>query len=139
MIQILMVDDEASVLTALQRALRQHFSGRLSCVATTDALQALSHAKTQHFDVVIADLRMPELDGISLLTLIAAVQPQAVRLMLTGLADFETAQRAINEAGVFRYLSKPWSDRELVAHITAAIGEARGGSVNSSSSTAATT
>jgi len=121
MTRILIVDDEPRVLSALQRALRQRFGDRLQIETNTDALAALGRAREQFFEIVVSDLRMPEMDGISFLTLIAAVQPSSVRVMLTGSSDFETAQRAINDAGIFRYLCKPWSDVELASHIEAAL------------------
>jgi two-component system, probable response regulator PhcQ len=122
---ILLVDDEPGVLGALQRVLRRHFAGVVHCEAYTDALQALQRCREQRFHIVIADLRMPEIDGISFLSLLTTVQPDAVRLMLTGSPNFETAQRAINEAGVFRYLCKPWSEGELVSHVEAALALVR--------------
>ena len=64
---------------------------------------------------------MPHLDGISFLKRFAQLQPHAVRLMLTDSADFDTAQRAVNDAGVFRYLCKPWLDDELAEHVEAAL------------------
>ncbi|MBA4174977.1 MAG: hypothetical protein C0505_00215 [Leptothrix sp. (in: Bacteria)] len=124
MASILIVDDEPEVLAALRRALRQQFGAGLSCETCSNGIDALGRAREQRFDVVMADLHMPELDGIGLLTLIAAIQPDAVRMMMTGANDFETAQRAINEAGVFRYLCKPWTPQELASHLTAALAQA---------------
>jgi response regulator RpfG family c-di-GMP phosphodiesterase len=46
-------------------------------------------------------------------------------MVLTGTGDFETAQRAINETGVFRYLTKPWSETDLRSHVSAAIEKVR--------------
>jgi response regulator RpfG family c-di-GMP phosphodiesterase len=122
--RLLIVDDEPSVVSALQRSLRSHFNGRLRVEGQTDPLQALARARLQRYDIVLSDLRMPETDGISLLSLLAAVQPHCVRMLLTGTADFATAQRAISDAGVFRYLSKPWEDAELFAHVDAAMLQA---------------
>ena len=122
--RILLVDDEASVLAALQRALRQAFGKRVQVETHTDALAALTRAREVDFALVISDLRMPEVDGISFLSLMGAVQPDAARIVLTGVPDFETAHRAVNEADVFRYLAKPWSDAELVTHVEAALHHA---------------
>ncbi|NRF71817.1 response regulator [Aquincola sp. S2] len=122
--RLLIVDDEAPVLAALQRALRQRFGARLQVETHTDAHEALIRLRDQPFDIVLSDLRMPQMDGLTLQTLASAIQPKSVRLLLTGSADFETAQRAINEAGLFRYLTKPWLDSELAAHLEAAISEA---------------
>jgi DNA-binding NtrC family response regulator len=121
---LLIVDDESNVLSALQRALRLHFGARLQVTVNTDAHAALRLAHGADFDLVVSDLRMPAMDGIRFLEQVATLQPHAVRMILTGSADFETAQRAINEVGLFRYLTKPWGDAELAAHIEAAMTHA---------------
>lgn len=125
MIRILLVDDESAVLSALRRALRRHFGGALEVVVCDDPTLALTQLRESRFDIVMSDLRMPDVDGLSFLNLASAIAPHAVRLVLTGSADFETAQRAINEAGVFRYLTKPWSDADLRGHLLAAIERVR--------------
>lgn len=121
--QVLIVDDEPAVLAALQRALKQRFKGMLSVETQSDPHLALGSVRDKAFDIVMSDLRMPEMDGVTLLTLVSAVRPRCVRMLLTGSADFETAQRAINDAGLFRYLTKPWSDNELASHMEAAMVE----------------
>lgn len=121
MSNVLIVDDEPHVAAALQRALRHRFGSRLRVRACSDPLAAVDNARQQPWDVVISDLRMPHMDGITFLKRFAVLQPHAVRLMLTASADFETAQRAVNDVGVFRYLCKPWLDDELVEHVEAAL------------------
>ena len=121
---ILIVDDDVSVLSALQRALRRRYGARLQVETQLDAVFAPKRAEAQDFDVVISDLRMPVMDGLTFLRQVAGLQPASVRMVLTGSADFETAQTAINEAGVFRYLCKPWDDDELARHLDAAIAHA---------------
>lgn len=123
MMNLLIVDDEALVLSALQRALCRRWGKTLRVATETDPLQALERARHETFDVVISDMRMPEVDGVAFLMLISAVQPDCVRIMLTGAADFETAKIAIQDAGVFRYLTKPWDDAELIAHVAAALAQ----------------
>lgn len=122
--RLLIVDDEAGVLSALQRSLRQRLAGEVEIVTETDAMAALDRVRHETFDIVISDMRMPEIDGVALLSLIGAVQPQTVRMILTGSADFESAQRAIQDAGVFRYLTKPWIDSEVASHVRAAMSQA---------------
>jgi two-component system, probable response regulator PhcQ len=124
MMRLLIVDDEPGVLQALKRSLRARYRERLLIRTCPDALAALALVREQSFDIVLSDLRMPETDGIELLSLVAAVLPLSVRMLLTGTADFTTAQRAITDAGVFRYLCKPWTDAELFAHLDAAIHQA---------------
>lgn len=125
MTSILIVDDEPAVLSALQRALRRIFGELLQVTVCSDPLAALPQVRAKHFDIVLSDLRMPGLDGVSLLHLVSAVSPDSIRIVLTGTADFETAQRAINDAGVFRYLTKPWTDGDLKAHLESAIEACR--------------
>jgi two-component system, probable response regulator PhcQ len=124
MMRLLIVDDEPGVLAALQRSLRARYRERLLVRTCADPLAALALVRDEPFDIVLSDLRMPGADGIELLSLVAAVLPASVRLLLTGTADFTTAQRAITDAGVFRYLCKPWTDAELFAHLDAAIQQA---------------
>jgi two-component system, probable response regulator PhcQ len=118
---LLIVDDELPIVRSLQRLVRQHFGGRVVCWITDSAQQALTWAHERPFDAMISDLCMPEMDGLKLLGQVAAIQPHAALLLLTGAADFSSAQRAVNQVGVFRYLTKPWHDAELLAHVEAAI------------------
>jgi DNA-binding NtrC family response regulator len=122
--RLLIIDDEPAVLSALRRALRHTFGERLQVSTEPDAHAALARLRDEPYDIVMSDLRMPALDGLTLLTLAMALQPQCVRLLLTGSADFATAQRAINEAGLFRYLTKPWTNHELSSHLEAAMAQA---------------
>ncbi len=122
--RILIVDDAPQVLAALRRVLRRRWGDRLAVELFDDPALALARSRQCRFDVVISDLRMPGVDGLALLTLLSAVQPDSVRLMLTASADFAAAQRAVNEAAVFRYVSKPWQEAELLLHVEAALREA---------------
>lgn len=125
MTTLLLVDDEPAVLAALKRSLRGHFGSTISMELCTDAALGLQRALERPFDIVVSDLRMPGMDGLSFLTRFAEIQPHCVRLMLTGSADFATAQRAVNEIGIFRYLTKPWLDSELAEHLQLSIAHAQ--------------
>jgi YesN/AraC family two-component response regulator len=127
MIRLLIVDDEPAVLSALRRAMRRHFGAALEVETCSDPTLALAKLRDSRFDIVMSDLSMPGIDGLAFLNLASAIAPQAVRIVLTGSADFAAAQRAINEAGVFRFLTKPWSDAELRSHLLAAIERVPGG------------
>jgi DNA-binding NtrC family response regulator len=85
--RILIVDDEPSVLASLQRALRLRFGQRIHVETQVDALAALACARDNEFNVVISDLRMPAMDGVSFLARFALLQPHSVRMILTGSAD----------------------------------------------------
>lgn len=109
--KILIVDDEPNVLKALARLLKGY-----DTVTAESAEEALSIAEQQMFDLVISDYRMPGINGIDFLILFKRLQPDAVRVVLTGFADLEGAQHAINDAEVFRFINKPWSNLEI-AHV----------------------
>ncbi|GAA0754470.1 response regulator [Ideonella azotifigens] len=121
---VLLVDDEPAILNALQRALRQQFGKQLRLDTGLGGAQALSMGLERRYDIVISDLRMPGMDGLDFLCRFAKLQPHSTRMMLTGSADFGTAQRAVNEIGVFRYLTKPWQEDDLGLHMRAALAHA---------------
>jgi len=108
-IKILLVDDEPNVLKALTRLLKQY-----DPMTAGSGEEALELAENQAFDLVISDYRMPGMNGIDFLILFKRMQPDAIRIVLTGFADLEGAQHAINEAQVFRFINKPWSNLEIV-------------------------
>lgn len=108
-INILLVDDEPNVLKALSRLLNFF---QLSTATSGD--EALILAEQQKFDLVISDCRMMGMSGIEFLLQFKRIQPDAVRIMLTGYADTENTQQAVNQAEVFRFISKPWNNTELL-------------------------
>lgn len=120
--RLLIVDDETPVLHALRRLLQRHFSPQLLGVEVcADPLQALQRLQQARFDVLISDYRMPRMDGVTLLASAKDLDPRTVRMMLSAAADFGTVLAAVNRAGVFRYIPKPWSEPQLVADLRAAL------------------
>ncbi|MBK9037079.1 MAG: response regulator [Myxococcales bacterium] len=115
---LLIVDDEASITRALARVLAAPGRRVLTAQAPADALAIVDR---EPIDVVISDKDMPEMTGLALLAAIRARQPLAIRMMLTGRATLDSALAAINDQGVFRYLTKPWDEVELRAAVTAAL------------------
>lgn len=107
--KILLVDDEPNVLRSLSRLLRGY-----ALTTATSGEEALLLAEHTPFDLVISDYKMPSMDGISFLAQFSLIQPDAVRIMLTGFADLETTQHAINDIGVFRFINKPWNNIEII-------------------------
>lgn len=106
--KILLVDDEINILHALQRSLRQ-LQPQMSfdCELCTAPKEAIEKLAVTPFDVVIADYHMPVLNGVDFLRIAREIQPDAIRMMLSASADFSTIMSAVNEAEVFRYLTKP--------------------------------
>ncbi len=108
--RILFVDDEQSVLDGFRRRYRKEYHVQ-TATSGSEALQRLSEEKP--FSVVVADMRMPEMDGVEFLSKAREKQPDAVRLMLTGYGDLDTAISAVNEGNIFRFLTKPCPDEQL--------------------------
>lgn len=109
---ILIVDDEEMVTAALRSFLQLETEYRvLTYTSTEEALEKFGDS--EFIDVVIADFLMPEMDGISFLKQVREIRPETTRILLTGYADKENAIRAINEAGLYYYLEKPWNNDHL--------------------------
>ena len=114
--RILCVDDEANVLAAYQRNLRKLFPlDTATCGA--DALRLIKHQGP--YAVIVADMRMPEMDGVQLLAEVKRLAPETIRIMLTGNADQTTAVEAVNRGHIFRFLTKPCAPETLVAALRA--------------------
>ena len=109
--RILFVDDEPNVLSAIKRQLANKFR-----IDTANEPQEGLKAVSQNgsYAVVVSDLRMPVMDGIQFLTKVREVSPDTIRMMLTGNADLTTAIQAVNEGSVFRFLTKPCAEAELI-------------------------
>lgn len=114
---VLLVDDEPAVLDGLVRNLRGDFelSTAVSGRAALDALRDGS------FAVVVSDLRMPGMDGVTVLSYAQDLAPDSVRILLTGQADVEAASRAVNLGQIFRFLTKPISAKDLVTILRSAV------------------
>jgi DNA-binding NtrC family response regulator len=120
--RVLVVDDEPNILNALRRLLHR---GGFDAVFTASPAEALKHADEGDFDVIISDYRMPEMSGSELMERMCEIRPEAVRMILTGYADVQAAIEAINRGAVYRFLTKPWDDDELIAHIREAVERSR--------------
>ncbi|MCU1736282.1 MULTISPECIES: HD domain-containing phosphohydrolase [Pseudomonas] len=113
--RVLLVDDEESILNSLRRLLRSQ--GYELFLADSGA-RALEIMAEQPIDLVISDARMPNMDGATLLARVHELYPACLRILLTGYADLDMIAKAINEGRIYRYLSKPWNDEELLMTIT---------------------
>jgi response regulator RpfG family c-di-GMP phosphodiesterase len=83
--------------------------------------EAIKLLESYDFAVVISDQRMPEMTGLDLLKQAAEMRRQTVRIMLTGYTDAATLVEAINSGVVYKYLTKPWVNEELLATIKRAL------------------
>ena len=119
MYRIMIVDDEPNILRSLNRVLKRADDWEIE---TYDSVaEALKRAQTMSFELVISDYRMPDMDGVEFLNEIRNLQPEAMRIILSGFTELQALLGAINEAEIFRYLCKPWDDHDLVATIRSAL------------------
>jgi response regulator RpfG family c-di-GMP phosphodiesterase len=109
---LLILDDEEMVLTSLRNLFR--LQTEYEVIVHSSAKEALESARTRPVDLVISDYLMPEMDGITFLGRFKEIQPQSIRVLLTGYADKENAIRAINQVGLYQYIEKPWDNAELL-------------------------
>jgi len=114
--RVLLVDDEQVITSSLKAFLNAETSYEV--IAFNSPRQALAFLKHNPVDLVIADLLMPDMNGIEFLSATKRLHPDAVRILLTGYADKDNAIRAINEVGLYQYLEKPW-DSEHLRHVIA--------------------
>ncbi len=115
---ILLVDDETNILKALHRLLRPEGYRILTAESGADALAILAR---ESVDLVVSDMRMPEMDGAVFLAKVRQTWPDTVRLLLTGHADMAQTVSAINQGEIYRFIAKPWNDQELIIIVRQAL------------------
>lgn len=123
---LMLVDDEEAILRSLEREISQGgaaTTGRRPLFRVsryTSPAQALL-AAADCPDLVVSDYAMPEMDGITFFHRLREICPDAVRIMLSGRADLQVLVDAINIAGVYHFLGKPWDAGELRATMAQAL------------------
>jgi len=120
--RILVVDDDANLLAACKRRLRKQFRIH-TALGPRAALRAVETGAP--CAVIMCDLGMPEMDGITLLEKVREIAPDTVRVMLTGEADIAAAVAAVNDGNVFRFLIKPAQTDALIKALSAALDQHR--------------
>jgi DNA-binding NtrC family response regulator len=115
---ILMVDDEPHVLKSFQRALRKEPYTLLTAQSGEEGLKLL---EAREVSLVISDYNMPRMNGLALLKTVKTLYPHILAIMLTGQAEISIAMQAINEAGVYKFIQKPWEDADLKITIVRAL------------------
>jgi len=117
MYRILLVDDEQNVLNALRRELQDEYE----IESFSNLAEALKRCHDVQFDLVIADYQMPEMNGIQFLKQFGKLQPDAIRIILSGQADTNVLINSINETHIYRFIDKPWDKTELAGTIAQAL------------------
>lgn len=116
---VLFVDDEENVLASLKRGLLDEPYETLFAGSGKEALEILEQSQVQ---VIVTDMRMPDMGGLELLKTAKKEFPHIIRMVLSGCADTDTLLAAINQGEIFRFIEKPWkSNEELKTIIRQAI------------------
>ena len=108
---LLFIDDEANILASLKRLFRPLGYTILTAESGAEALALL---EKERVDLVICDMRMPQMSGAEVLEQIRSKWPDVVRILLTGYSDLTSTIAAINRGEIYRYISKPWDDNDIV-------------------------
>jgi two-component system response regulator HupR/HoxA len=107
---ILVVDDELRSQEALKRVLGEDFT-----VFTASAgEQASAILEAERIEVILCDQRMPGENGVDFLKRVRELWPDTVRIIISGYTDSEDIIAGVNEAGIFRYVTKPWEPEALL-------------------------
>ena len=116
--QIWVIDDDRSIRWVLERALAQ---AGMAVTTFQNGAEAMAQLAVEQPDVVVSDIRMPEMDGLSLLENIATRYPQLPVIIMTAYSDLESTVSAY-QGGAFEYLPKPFDVDEAVALVDRALG-----------------
>ncbi|MCF7965683.1 MAG: response regulator [Methylobacter tundripaludum] len=106
---LLLVDDDPDVLATLTRSFRKGYK-TLSANGGEEGIEFLNEHPV---DLIICDQRMPNVSGDQVLSHALQVQPDAIRILLTGYADVESLLTCVNDAHIYKYVTKPWDPAEL--------------------------
>ena len=107
---ILFVDDESNILSALKRLMRKT---PYHCLFANGGKDALALLDDNIVDVVISDMKMPEMTGEELLSEVSRLYPETMRIVLSGFSEESMIMGAINEGRIWGFIHKPWNDAEL--------------------------
>lgn len=111
---ILFVDDEKNVLKSLKRLFANTDHEIILAISGKEGLKMFEE---NNINLVISDYRMPEMNGVQFLSKVKELYPDTIRIILSGYADVMAIVEAINDGEVYKFLSKPWNDHELLTTV----------------------
>ena len=114
---LLIVDDEENVLSSLRRLLR---GAGYQIVVARSGPEGLARLAEHDVDVIVSDQRMPGMTGVEFLRRAKELHPETVRIVLSGYTELQSITDAVNEGAIYKFLTKPWDDERLRAHVAEA-------------------
>lgn len=123
---IICVDDERMVLTSLREQLKSKFGNHYQIVITDSSRDALDivaelRLRNKEIPLIISDYIMPDLKGDELLKRIREANPRTVAILLTGQATIQGVTSTVNQAGIYKYIEKPWDKENLYEIVSQAL------------------
>ncbi|MCB0804678.1 MAG: histidine kinase [Bacteroidales bacterium] len=106
---ILYVDDEVNNLISFRATFRREYK----ILTAQDGFEGLRILGEQEVHLVISDQRMPGMTGVEFLEKVNREYPGTIRMIITGFSDIDAVIGSINKGGVYRYIAKPWDEREM--------------------------
>ncbi|MBA3239014.1 MAG: response regulator [Parachlamydiaceae bacterium] len=116
-VSVLYVDDEISNITVFVAAFRRYYTVHTA----NSAEEGMAVLKKHPIQLLLTDQRMPNMNGIQFLETVMVKYPDTIRMILTGYADMDEIIEAINKGIIYRYITKPWEERELRANLDSAV------------------
>jgi diguanylate cyclase (GGDEF)-like protein/PAS domain S-box-containing protein len=111
---LLIVDDEPNNLSALRRLLRRDGYRVLTALGGKEGLEMLAMHKVQ---VILCDQRMPGMSGTQFLGIAKELYPDTIRIILSGFTDLASVTDSVNQGELFKFMTKPWDDADLLRNI----------------------
>lgn len=115
---LFLIDDEEAILASLYRLFRRD---GYNIVRFTSAKEAISQLNNYNVDIIITDMRMPEMNGLEFLKVAKVVCPEAIRVILSGYEEKEVVLDALSNSFAHQYFLKPWDDSMLKDYISKTI------------------
>jgi CheY-like chemotaxis protein len=108
---LLLLDDEVNIRSSIKRVLRNRGYNLLAASSAQEAFDVLAKSEV---GVVLCDQRLPGISGTEFLSRVKVMYPSIVRIVLSGYTDLQTVTDAVNRGSIFKFLTKPWEEEELL-------------------------
>jgi len=106
---LLLIDDEVDITDALERQFRKKYK----IFKANTGIDGLKILRKEKISLIISDQRMPQMTGVEFFEQAQHIQPEAVRILLTGYTDVGSVIASINAGHIYRYVTKPWDPNDL--------------------------